>query len=290
MSRQLLRNSKVVVVYKGIGYELKALSTISADTTLNNVSAKRKTLFSNVSRSYSITNRVNPTSISLSLYFTKSRVEELMFTLLGLTKQADRYSLPDVHGNVPELFELYIINSDMTQKFSPCFIEAMDISLNKVTPLSASITINAANGEVVQQNNVTSSFIQGSPTTPTPVNLQLGDDVYNGITNLGISIQQEASWRDDKSLFTQEEIYAPSKALITDLTFSVTATNNLDTNLLVDTPVYSNILIQQAGLTLHMDNSKVIPRISPSSIYTNSFDISPDIYSGDTYFLMENTE
>lgn len=287
MSRQLLRNSKVVVVYKGVSHELRALSSISADTTFNEVSGKRKTLFNNTPKKYSIVNRQNSTSISLNTYFTQQGNESIFFELIGLSKSGKRYSLPDSINKTPETFEVFIINTETSMHFSPCFLENIDIALSKESILSMSLTISAAKREIASEV-VSSELVQKTQNIPTPVNLRIGESSYNSVTSVGISIQQEAEWRDDKTLFTYDKIYTPSQASLSDLTLSVTANTNLDTNNIIKTPEFSDVLIQKSGLSLCMNNARVIPRISPEAVYTQSFDISPTDNSGSTYFLMEN--
>jgi len=285
MAVQLLRNARVVLIHEGIGYSMNALSSFSTDTSYSEISGKRKTLFSRTAKKYSIVNRQNTTSFSMDVLLTDSSLEKVFFELAGLEDRGNGLYLPTSIHLTPKLFSIYIINTDNTIELTPCYLESIDIALTKESVLSASISISAARREIVKSVPVVREYMQGNPRPVTPILLSIGGITYNNVTSIGISVQQECSWRDDKSYFAPSgSIYSPTKAYTSDLIISYTVIMNLDTNNQKILPDFDNVVISKGGFSTTIDNARIIPRITPSQVYTNSLDISPVEDSGNVYF------
>lgn len=288
MSRQLLRKSKVVIKYRGRVYELSALSQFSASTSLGEVTQRRKTLFSNTPKQYTHTDRINSTSTTLEVYLTDNYLESVFFELVGLDRDAgSRAFLPQAVNVDTRVFSMYIVNEDSTMYSEHNYVKSIDISLSKASILSLSIDIDSANLVPLGRQGTIGSEIQGTPLGPAPLNLTLDKKSWNTIKSASISIQQEAGWIDNKSLFSAHttDTYKYTKARTSDLTISATIQTNYETtSSIFNEAVYQDILIAKGTFGLIIENARVVHNLDIQPIYGNRLDISVAELSGDTYF------
>lgn len=287
MAAQLLRNCRVVLVHETLSYPLEAISDISLSTTYGLTTGKRKTLFKNTNRQFSIESKINPTTISMSVVLTTTSAEKILFELIGLTKQVgNRYDFPDSPNQVsPKLFELNFINKDETIKASPCFIESIDISFAKNSELKLDISISAAKVAPVAQ---TDAVVDGNCSVfpASPVSLVLGGNPQDRVRSGSVSIQQIAQWVDDKSLFSAgfSGIYTHSKAIVTDMIISANA--YLTYSPILDNynkATYNNFQIGKKGLKAFFGNARIVRNLEMSAVYQARLDISYTEQSSDTY-------
>ncbi|BAV81296.1 minor tail protein [Vibrio phage VCPH] len=287
MAVQLLRNVRVVLVHDTLAYPLEAINNVSLNTSLGMATGKRKTLFRNTNQAYSITSKINPTTINMSVVVTKTGTEKILFELLGLVKQAGgRYDFPIAPTNTsPKLFTMNFINKDETLVASPCYIESIDISFTKSTELRLDLSISAANVSPAAQTDPVSDGIN-YPVEASHVNLVLGAETQNRINSGTVSIQQVCEWMDDKSLFGLglQDAYQHSKAVVTDMIFSANAfltySNILDS---YGVATYEDFALSKAGLKAFMGNARIVRNLDMSNIYTARLDVSYTEMSGDTY-------
>lgn len=290
MAAQLLRNCRVVLVHETLSYPLEAISDISLSTTYGLATGKRKTLFKNTNSQYSIESKINPTTINMSVVLTTSATEKIFFELIGLTKQVGgRYDFPDAPASVsPKLFELNFINQDESLKASPCFIESIDISFTKSDALRLDIAVSAAKVAPVPQPD-TVGDPNCSPFRASPVNLVLGTEAQSRIRSGSVSIQQIASWVDDKSLFSAgfSGIYTHSKAFVSDMIISANAFLTYNPNLdNYNKAVYRNFQIGKTGLKVFFGNARIVRNLEFGSVYQARLDISYTEESSDTYLII----
>lgn len=284
MSRQLLRNSKIVIYKGGRSYEFRATASFSTDTTLEVTSGRRKTLFNKGTRQYAIASRISPSSITLSTLLTDTYMEGILFPMAGLVDGGNSFWMPEQIPDTPELFEMRIINKGETFMCSPCFIEAIDISLSKDTPTSLNLQIQAAKvSKDSEYTYIVSDYIQGSPVPAKPVYLGLDYHERNSITQASISYQQICEWRENKNLFnaSNKETYSQSSAFVTDVILSATVFANYDTDWSIENIMTTtDLVLSKSFLSLSIEKANIVHNISFGSIYTNRLDISYTEASG----------
>ncbi|AXQ66757.1 base plate tail tube protein [Vibrio phage vB_VpS_PG07] len=278
-SRQLLRNALVVIVYEGRSYTYQAASSISLETSFTEVSGRRKTLFKKVAKKYSIISEKASTTVQVDLVATDGRTEELLFKLIGLS-EGPLHRLPDSIPVSPEYFDVYLTNTEVTIKLSPCFLETIDVFMSKDSPLGIGTVFNAASFEYVDEMPQLETSPQGLPLPLTPIYLGFGEQIFNNVVNASFSIQQVADWRQDKSLFTPG-IYSRGNAILEDLIVSATITTNLDTNGFFTEPTIGDFYVKQNTMSLSIDSASIIPRNTIGTVYQNNLDVSPVEESGD---------
>ncbi|CAL9968842.1 base plate tail tube protein [Vibrio phage D260] len=292
MSRQLLRNSRVVIQYNERVYTLSALSQFSANTSLGEVTQRRKTLFSNTTKQHTHTDRINSTTTSLEVYLTDNYIESLFFELVGLdSAYGQRNYLPSSVDTNTKLFSMYIINEDSIMYSENNYVQSVDISLAKASILSLSVDISSANLKRVQFNKLleapTAPLNQGNILPPSPLLLKTGDVTWNTIKSATISLQQEADWINNKSLFDigSPNIYEVTKAATSDIIVSATIQTNYDTeSSIFNEAVFQDLLLGTKDFGLIVENARIIHNLDIQPVYGNRLDVSIAEESNDTYF------
>lgn len=293
MKRQLLRNSKVVIEFDKRAYILSALSQISGGTSLAEVSQKRKTLFSNTPKQHSTTARINPSTISLQVNVTDTRIEQLFFELAGLVVDDEncRLVLPASIKTTTKLFSMYVVNEDGSViKSDNNFVEAIDLSMSKASILTLNISISSAGLEALKFTPAFAEGMeQGQINKPTYVDFRLAGTTVPHITSASISLQQEAEWIDTKNLFNTfgdtGEIYTHKVAATSDIILSATVqTNYIDELSEIGVVCNQDVFLKESGLSFTIENARVVSNLDIQSIYKNRLDISISEESGDAYF------
>lgn len=292
MSKQLLRNSRVVIQYDERVYTLNALSQFSASTSLGEVTKKRKTLFSNTARQHTHTDRINSTTTSLEVYLTDNYLESLFFELVGLdSAYGQRANLPSSVNTNTRLFSMYIINEDSIMYSENNYVQTVDISFSKASILSLSVDISSANLKRVQLNQLleapTAPLTQGVILPPSPILLKTGGVTWNTITSATISLQQEAEWINNKSLFdmASPNTYELTRAATSDIIISATIQTNYDTeSSIFNEATFQDLVLGTKDFGLLVENARIIHNLDMQPVYGNRLDVSIAEESNDTYF------
>lgn len=266
---------------------MKALSSFSGETSLTETTDRRKTLFANAPKQMSVTNRINPSSISLTVYMTEDFTERVFFHMLGLNNHPSGMIAPTTLEQTPRMGSIYLFNTDSTAYAERCFVETIDINMEKGTPIAMTVTLSAASIKTLKEEPVISiNSEQGVVLPPTHVDFVLGSDSLSNITSATLSFQQIAEWRDNKTLFTlgSPDIYEDTIASVQDMLISATVVTNYVTECSQENRVTDqNIYLAKSGFQFYIENARVIHNTSLESIYKNRLDVSLSEQTGDTY-------
>ncbi|CAL9955534.1 base plate tail tube protein [Vibrio phage D249] len=284
MTRQLLRDSTVVIEHEGRVLELKALSSISGSTSLGQTTGRRKTLFANSPKQYSITSKINPTQINLSVPVTDSFSESLFLELVGLEGYLGIYSVPVNIPTRPKICGVTLFNTDSVMRADNCFVESVSLTLSKSTALTMDIVLSASS--IIPTNESLSDPAaqqQGSIVTPGPVLLKVQDTAYPSIISATISIQQVAEWVEDKTLFdvSKAETFQHQNAQVQDFILSSTVIGNyLTKQTKTNEAVDGDFFLSKSGFNLHIEDARVVHNLDIQSIYQYRLDVAYTETSG----------
>ncbi|CAM0005378.1 base plate tail tube protein [Vibrio phage D239] len=284
MTRQLLRESTVVIDYNDRVLELKALSSISGSTSLGQTTGRRKTLFANSPKQYSITSKINPTQINLSVPVTDSFSESLFLELVGLDGYLGIYSVPVNLPTKPKMCGITLFNTDSVMRADNCFVESVSLSLSKSIALTMDIVLNASGIEpIIESISDPAAQQQGAIVAPGPVLLTVANKPYESVISATISIQQVAEWVDDKNLFSvaNEETYKHTEAQVQDLILSSTVVGNyLTKSTLTNVAIDGDVILSKSGFNLHIEDARVVHNLDIQSIYQYRLDVAYTETSG----------
>lgn len=286
MAIQLLRNCRVAIRKEGVIYPLYALGDISLSSSISQVTIPRKTLFNNTPRPKVVTGKVNPTSISLSLTVSKDISAGILLESIGLTNGNGSYVYPNTLNNSPELFELLLVNSETSIVASPCFLESIDISLTKSSNLVLDCTISAANIEVDDSRNPVHN-IAYEAVEHSPIDLKINRSTFDRVRSASISIQQECSWVDDRSLFDGLDTYKHNKAVLNNMILSANATVNHSKDI-INIAEEAEFTLGQSGLQLYIENARITNNFNLESVYSTRFDVFVTDNSGTILITLES--
>ena len=277
MSYTLIRDCVVVVFYKGKGYRFDALSNFQFSQTFSRSSTPRKTLHSKVGKPLTLSNTRNPGSFNMRILATNSYIEEVFFEIAGWDRLGPyRFRYPTSLNVSPEFCDIFVMHEENVFKLTSCAIQSMDMSLSIDSSLGFNIAFTFSTLERVRDTPLSSGILtQGTAVKPTPLQYYMGNRLYNNVLNVGLSLQQQIQWRNDRSLHDIGSIYSSSRATIAEASFTTSVTTHLTKKINTkDEPVLSDIRIQKSGLGFSLDNVLVIKRITPEDIFQESFDVA----------------
>jgi hypothetical protein len=266
-----LRESKILLEYGGRFIHLDTVGDISCDQTFKEVSIDRRTLHNrNRFFKHKTIRAANTISGSLSLYMTKTTKELLFFELAGWNNFGSGFSYPDFSSTIPEVFNLYIINSEKSYKLTNCIITTIDLSLSKTFCGGLSVSFDAAALEETTEN-ITALYPQGLHLDISPIEARLGNNTIQTIS-VGFSFTRQIEYLNSETLHNSNSVITNTRAIITD------ANCSLVLNAYVNTPIIDDIdyvYVSQSGLTIELDNALITKRDSITEVYQSAFDITP---------------
>lgn len=275
MAYTLIRECKLVLVYNGVGYHLDALSDFQFSQTFSRKSSLRKTLHSKVARPLSISNSKNPASFSMRVLATDSYVEGVFLEIVGMQFDGNKsFSYPYMLNVLANNCEMFIISENEIYKIENSMINNVDTSLALNSALGFDISITAS--DILKVTDAPSTTkVQGSPVTPSPIFFYINDELINNVINASISIQQVINWRADKGLHDIGSIYTPRVGMLTEMSLTASVTTHLNSKITIqDDPFVANVKIQQSSIIYDLQNVLINKRLTPEDVFQESFDIA----------------
>lgn len=277
MSYTLQRESKVVLIYKGIGYLFDALTQLDFSQTFNRSTGSRKTLHTKKAKPYTFANSKNAASFSFSVLGTQSFAEGVLFELAGLTKLENSvYAFDDMLTVSPESCDIFIVTPTGTLKVSNAQLQSLEVPLSLNEPLTFDATFTASSINRAPSIDLAAGLVeQGDPLKPTPIQYKLNNVVNNSVINAGISLQQTIDWRVDRGLHSIGELHTPKSSVLTDRTLGINVNTYLNSK--YPTPeeaYYANLELYKSGICFSMRDALVTHRVAPADVFTEAQDIA----------------
>jgi hypothetical protein len=277
MSYTLIRECAIILIYKGIGYRLDALSDFEFSQTFSRNSSLRKTLHSKIARPNTLANAKNAASFSMSVLATDTYVEGVFFEIAGWKPLGKNvYEYPETLTRSPESCDIFIVGKNQLFKVSNAYIENVDVAMGVSSPLRFEVSFTASDISPVTTVPLTSGLqVQGDPLLPSPVQFMLNNTLINHIVNAGISSQQVVTWRNERGLHDIGSIYAPRSGILTEASLTASITTHLNKKIKTpDVPFLANVRLQQSGLLYDLRSVQLAKRVTPEDVFQESFDLA----------------
>lgn len=281
MNYSLLRESKVIVVKNGRAFEFDALADISATLDYEEYKTTRKTLHKK--RSYPISKVVakNVTDVSLAVNLTDNFLESYFFTWLGMQNFNGLLSLPFfVEKMEPEYFDIYIVSTSNIFYLQHCFISAIDFTIEKSIPL-LNLAMQASDCTLVRDYPVVGSIMQGNVLGYSPLRVNINNNEMPSVIGAGISLQQQCTWREDRTIHDINTINTTKRAYITEMNASATINFYLvnrfnTTNIIDEEPMFNvPVTIFNKYINVTFPCARITKRLTVADVYTVAYDILP---------------
>ena len=285
MLYSLMRESRVVIEYDGRAYGFDALSSYNAGTSYEEFKTNRRTIHRRTNYAYSKITAQSPSSISLTLNFSKNVLEALFFELLGFDKMGDIYLMPQYSNNIePIMFSVYIINTNTSVRFDHCYATTCDFALDKNIPV---LNVGIESGYFEEVGHPLNSYTldQGEVMPFSLPQVSSNGRTLPGLMSAGLSFQQQGNWRTDRSLFDINKIYNNRRAIVTELNSSALVSMYYAKSLQIDsthniTPdVGLPVQIRNKNIVVDFPSTRITKRLDLTVVYKIDYDIIPTEYS-----------
>lgn len=285
MLYSLMRESRIVIEYEGRAYGFDALSNYNAGTSYEEFKTNRRTLHRRSNYAHSKITAQAPSSISLALNFSSNALEGIFFELMGFEKVGDTYLMPQFSLNIePKMFSLYIINKNTSVRFDYCYATTCDFSLDKSVPV---LNVGIESGYFEETSSPLNSYTldQGEVVKFSLPQVSSNGRILPGLTNAGMSFQQQCDWRVDRSIFDINKVYNNKRAIVNELNSSALISMYYVKSLHMDplnniTPDMGlPIQIRNKNIVVDFPSTRITKRLDFSDVYKIDYDVIPTEYS-----------
>lgn len=286
MKYSLIRESKVVVEYQGRAFQFDALANLNADTSFEEYNTLRKTLHMHTNYADSKIVAKNVSNLSLTVNLTTNFLEGMFFEWLGMNRvnQTSRFLFPTVPNAVEPVFvTLYIINpNNRCTMYTHCLITSIDFNFNREV-MVFQIGLEAGNFTPVTSFPDGFSLSQGAVMPYSPVRVSSNSQEIPGLIDASISVQQQCTWRYERSIHDVNSIYNNTRAYVNEmnmsanLNFYLVHRNATDATLGLDPVMAMPLTIATRYFTVDFPSTRVTKRLNHSDVYTISWDVIPQM-------------
>lgn len=274
----ILRESRVVVEDRGRVFSFNALSTYSTSIAYEEYKTTRRTIHRRTNYPHSNIVAQEVSAISLQINFTDLGSESILFDWLGLEKEAGVFVLPKVSSNIePKMVTLYITTEGgESVQFDNCFLSSVDFTLDKQIPV---LIAGFESGKFSETSSPPHpSILQGGVAPFYPGSALSNGRHLPGFISAAISLQQQCSWRDNRSIHDIGTIYSRKRAYVNELNSSaIVALYYIKGSAGVDEllPEYAPITITNNNIQVDFPLARITKRLEFAEVFRVEYDIIP---------------
>lgn len=273
-----IRECDLYIDYNDQIVKLLNNDTFSFESTFSELNYSKKTLHNRSSLQNVLVRESNIISFSITSYFTKTFKESLLLELFGWTNNLSNLVWPNSYESVPKFFKI-IVHDTRNNKFyvfHSCCILDISIPLSKDIFGKFSMGVECGRLELTNYYAIPYNANVGLEYFPlSELVISTDSQIYNSISAT-ISMTNEISWLNPKTMHNRGLIVSKEKALCTDKTLSIVCSMYLNHNKPREIePIIGNFLLSQSGFNLSLDNSLIMPRVSSEEVFLQSLDVKP---------------